>query len=64
LILARRVNDRHTRRTQKAMQFINVGALAGANIEMVQVDAILIERHRRIRVAGAQIATAVRPPTQ
>jgi hypothetical protein len=29
LILARRANDRHTERTQQAVQLVNVGALAG-----------------------------------
>ena len=44
LILARRANDRHTVRTQEAVQFVNVGALAGAKTQMVQADAILLER--------------------
>src|SRR5712675_172560 len=44
LILARRANDLHTKRTQKAVQLINVGALAGAKTQMMQADAILLER--------------------
>src|SRR5216684_2054954 len=44
LILARRANDGHAERTQEAVQFINVGALAGAKTEMMQADAILLER--------------------
>ena len=44
LILARRANDRHTVRTQEAVQFVNVGALAGAKTQMVQADAVLLER--------------------
>ena len=53
LILARRANDLHVKRTQEAVQLVNVGALAGAKAQMVQADAILLER-------GA----GVRPPTQ
>jgi hypothetical protein len=44
LILARRANDRHTERTQQAVQLVNVGALAGTKAQMVQADAILLER--------------------
>ncbi len=31
-------------RTQKAVQLVDVGALAGAETEMVQADALLLER--------------------
>jgi hypothetical protein len=44
LILAWRANDFHAKRTQEAVQFIDVGALAGAETQMVQADAILLER--------------------
>src|SRR5216683_4177960 len=44
LILARRANDLHVKRTQEAVQLVNVGALAGAKAQMVQADAILLER--------------------
>jgi len=44
LILARRANDRHTERTQEAVQLVNVGALAGTKTQMMQADAILLER--------------------
>src|SRR6266403_5480858 len=44
LILARRANDGHAERAEEAVQFIDVGALAGAKAEMVQADAILLER--------------------
>ena len=44
LILAWRANDRHTERTQEAVQLVNVGALAGAKTQMVQADAVLLER--------------------
>src|ERR1700730_8622435 len=44
LILARRANDGHAERAQKTVQFIDVGALAGAKTQMVQADACLLER--------------------
>jgi hypothetical protein len=44
LILARRADDLGTERRQKAVQFIDVGALAGAETEMVQADTLLFER--------------------
>src|SRR6202051_284200 len=40
LILAWRANDRHIERAQEAVQFVNVGALAGGKTQMVQADAI------------------------
>src|SRR5258708_7817539 len=43
LIFARRADDRHVERTQKAVQLIDVGALAGTKTEMVQADAALLE---------------------
>src|SRR5258706_222465 len=39
LILARRANDGHAERAEEAVQFIDVGALAGAKAEMVQARA-------------------------
>src|SRR3981189_554764 len=44
LILARRANDLHVKRTQEAVQLVNVSAFAGAKTQMVQADAILLER--------------------
>src|SRR3977135_2847267 len=44
LILARRANDLHVKRTQEIVQLVNVGALAGAKTQMVQGDAILLDR--------------------
>src|SRR6476660_4349154 len=44
LILARRANDGHAERTQEAVQFIDVGTLAGAKAKMVQANAVLLER--------------------
>src|SRR5258708_6096235 len=43
LIFARRADDRHVERTQKAVQLIDVGALAGTKTEMVQADAALLK---------------------
>src|SRR6202158_3208403 len=48
LILARRANDLHTQRTQEIVQLVDVGALAGAKTQMVQADAILLERRARM----------------
>src|ERR1019366_10054016 len=48
LILARRANDDDPERTQKAVQLVNVGALAGAKTQMVQADAVLLERATRV----------------
>ena len=44
LVLARRADDFGADRVQETMQFIDVGALAGAKAQMVQADAILLER--------------------
>ena len=44
LILARRADDLRAKRLQEAMQFVDVGALAGAEAEMMQPDALLFER--------------------
>jgi len=43
LILARRANDLGIERRQKSMQFVDVGALAGAEAQMMQADALLLE---------------------
>ena len=43
LILARRANDLHIERLQKRVQFVDVGALAGAEAEMMEADALLLE---------------------
>jgi hypothetical protein len=63
-ILARRANDLHAERAQEAVQIIDVGALAGAETQMVQADALLLERGAGVLGRGALIPTAVRPPTQ
>jgi hypothetical protein len=44
LILARRAKDLHAHRTQEIVQLVDVGTLAGAKTQMVQADAILLER--------------------
>ena len=44
LVLARRADDLGVDRRQKAVQLVDVGALAGAEAEMVQADALLLER--------------------
>src|SRR6266404_6271541 len=54
LILAWRANDGCAERTQEAVQFINVGALAGAKAEMVQADAILLE-HGSCMLGGRRV---------
>ena len=54
LILARRANDLGAERTQKAVQLIDVGALAGAETQMVQTDALLLERGARRARATAR----------
>ena len=64
LILARRANDGHAERTQKAVQFIDVTALAGAKAEMMQADAILLERSSCMLGGRRVDPDAVRPPTQ
>ena len=44
LILARRADDPGAERDKEAMQFVDVGALAGAEAEMMQANALLLER--------------------
>ena len=44
LVLARRADDLGAERLEKAVQFVDVGALAGAEAEMMQADALLFER--------------------
>ena len=44
LILARRANDLGAKRLEEAVQFIDVGALAGTEAEMMQSDTLLLER--------------------
>jgi hypothetical protein len=66
LILARRANDGYAERAQEAVQFIDVGALAGAKAEMMQADAILLEgssdmlRRRRVDPDRGAPADAVK----
>ena len=43
LILARRADDLRAERLEKAVQFVDVGALAGAEAEMMQTDTLLLE---------------------
>ena len=64
LILARRANDLGAERGEEAVQFVDVGAFAGAEAEVMQADAVLLECGARNSGDGARIATAVRPPTQ
>ena len=44
LVLARRADDFCAERLQEGMQFVDVGALACAEAEMMQADALLLER--------------------
>src|SRR5882757_3919935 len=43
LVLARRADDFRIERLQKRMQFVDVGALAGAKTQVMQADALLLE---------------------
>jgi hypothetical protein len=43
LVLARRADDFCAERRQKIVQFVDVGALAGAEAEMMQTDTLLFE---------------------
>src|SRR4051794_41752535 len=43
-ILARRADDFGADRIEEIMQLVDVGALAGAEAEMMQADALLLER--------------------
>ena len=43
LVLARGADDLGVECAEKAMQFVDVGALAGAEAEMMQADAFLFE---------------------
>ena len=64
LVLARRADDFRIERNKEGMQFIDVGALAGAEAEVMEADAILLKRRALVFGDGARIATPVRPPTQ
>src|SRR6476646_632052 len=44
LVLARRADDLGAERLEKTVQLVDVGALAGAEAEMMQTDALLFER--------------------
>ena len=44
LILTRRADDLGAARDKEAMQFVDVGPLAGAEAEMMQANALLLER--------------------
>ena len=65
LILARRADDIHAERRQKRMQLVDVGALAGAEAEMMQADALLFEgcalmlERRRADPDGGAAADAI-----
>jgi hypothetical protein len=48
LVLARRADDSGAERQKEGMQFIDIGALAGAETEVVQADALLLERGARV----------------
>ena len=43
LILARRADDLCAERLEEAVQFIDVGALAGAEAEVMETDTLLLE---------------------
>ena len=64
LILARRADDPGVERAEEGVQFVDVGALAGAEAEMVQADAFCSNAAPSCSAEGALIPTAVRPPTQ
>ena len=64
LILARRADDLGTERLEEAVQLIDVGALAGAEAEVMQTDALLLNAAPSCSADGALMPTAVRPPTQ
>ena len=44
LVLARRADDSGAERLKKIVQFVDVGALACAEAEMMQANALLLER--------------------
>lgn len=48
LILARRADDPGAERDQKSVQLVDVGALAGAEAEVVKADALLLEGSTRM----------------
>ena len=64
LILARRADDFGADRGEEIVQLVDIGALAGAETEMMQADAVLVECGALFSGDGARIAVAVRPPTQ
>src|SRR6516225_9066092 len=51
-VLARCANDVCTKRGHETMQFVHVGALAGTKAEMMQSDALLLERGTRMLGRG------------
>src|SRR6185436_11600936 len=60
LILARRADDFGAERLEKAVQLIDVGALAGAEAQMMQTDTLLLEC--RAFMLGGWRADADRSP--
>src|SRR5439155_16845988 len=44
LVLARRADDFCADRIEESMQLVDIGALTGAEAEMMQADALLLER--------------------
>ncbi|ANV99119.1 hypothetical protein LMTR13_01850 [Bradyrhizobium icense] len=43
MVFARRADDFGAERLQEAVQFVDIGALAGAEAEVMQADALLFE---------------------
>jgi hypothetical protein len=64
LILARRADDLRAELRQERGQLVDVGALAGAEAEMMQSDTLLLECRAFMLADGVLMPTAVRPPTQ
>ena len=64
LILARGADHGGAERIQERVQLIDVGAFAGTETQMVQADALLLERGAGMFRRRRADPTAVRPPTQ
>jgi hypothetical protein len=64
LVLARGADDFGVECGEESVQFVDVGAFAGAEAEMVQADALCSNAAPSCSADGALIPTAVRPPTQ
>jgi hypothetical protein len=63
-ILARRADDFGAKRADEAMEFVDIGALASAQAEMMQATRCCSKGRPANSGAGALMPSAVRPPTQ